>query len=182
MISRAECVQRLISYAGIKKDEAESLARQWTAKLVTGISYDASKGGNIYEALGSGKLSEKEAAKMLMDYGGFDKQKAEEKISYWSYTLEHEDTELTQEQFTGWNENIRKSGISAEQYGQYLKTKNGFKGTDKDGDGKTDSGSIKVQVLALINSMSLTPAQKDALYYDAGYKATVIDEAPWHAK
>lgn len=55
-----------------------------------------------------------------------------------------------------------------------------MKGEDKDGDGKTDSGSKKAKVLAYIDSLSLTPAQKDALYYQQGYAESKIGDAPWH--
>ena len=53
-------------------------------------------------------------------------------------------------------------------------------GEDLDGDGKTDSGSKKKNVLALINGMPLSAAQKDALYYQQGYAESTIGDAPWH--
>ena len=51
---------------------------------------------------------------------------------------------------------------------------------DEDGDGKTDSGSVKVEVLAYIDSLPLTSQQKDVLYFMNGWSARTIDEAPWH--
>ena len=53
-------------------------------------------------------------------------------------------------------------------------------GEDLDGDGKTDSGSKKKKVLALIDGMALSATQKDALYYQQGYAESTIGDAPWH--
>ena len=53
---------------------------------------------------------------------------------------------------------------------------------DKDRAGKTISGSKKRKVMAYIDSMNLSNAQKTALYYAAGYKASTLDEAPWYGR
>ena len=53
-------------------------------------------------------------------------------------------------------------------------------GEDLDGDGKTDSGSKKKKVLALIDGMALSATQKDALYYQRGDAESTIGDAPWH--
>ena len=38
----------------------------------------------------------------------------------------------------------------------------------------------KARRMAVINSMPITSAQKDALYYAEGWAASKIYEAPWH--
>lgn len=79
-----------------------------------------------------------------------------------------------------WRESDAKAaGVKA---GTYIEFRNTLSGTtaDKDASGKTISGSKKKKVLAYINSLDLTAAQKDALYYDAGYTQSTIGDAPWH--
>ena len=53
---------------------------------------------------------------------------------------------------------------------------------DADGDGKTDSGSKKKEILDLIDSLPISDSQKDALYYDNGYAASGLKKAPWHKR
>jgi hypothetical protein len=54
------------------------------------------------------------------------------------------------------------------------------KGVDSDNDGKADFGTVKTQVMEVINSLPITRAQKDALYYLNGWPASKLNEAPWH--
>ena len=49
-----------------------------------------------------------------------------------------------------------------------------------DANGDSVSGSKKAKVLAYINSLNLTYAQKDSLYYAFGWAQSKIHEAPWH--
>lgn len=71
------------------------------------------------------------------------------------------------------------AGISAVVYIAFRGTMNSTQ-ADKDENGKTISGSKKEKVMRYIDSLPLTVRQKDALYYDAGYTESTIDDAPWH--
>jgi hypothetical protein len=64
-------------------------------------------------------------------------------------------------------------------YYDYSKQRAKCKGTDSNGDGKTDSGSVKAEVMRVINALPITRAQKDALYYLNGWSKSTIYEAPW---
>lgn len=72
------------------------------------------------------------------------------------------------------------AGIPKETFKTFTETASKIKGDDKNGDGKTDSGSKKAKVIAYIDGLSLTPAQKDALYYQQGYAESKIGDTPWH--
>lgn len=68
------------------------------------------------------------------------------------------------------------------RFEQYITYKTGYakcKGTDNDGDGKTDSGSKKAQVMQVINSLPVSNAVKDALYLKNGWSERTMNEAPW---
>lgn len=73
----------------------------------------------------------------------------------------------------------RGAGISVDIYLEYLSATAGLEG-DLDENGKTISGSKKEKVMAEINALSLTAAQKNVLYLHAGYSEKTIDEAPWN--
>lgn len=71
-------------------------------------------------------------------------------------------------------------GLSREQYYQYRVATYGIKG-DKGADGKTIPGSKRDKILAQINALDLTVAQKDALYLENGYaKDELYNNAPWY--
>lgn len=83
--------------------------------------------------------------------------------------------------YTKWRSSDAKAaGISATVYIDFRETLNVTQ-ADKDATGKTISGSKKEKVMRYINSLPLTGGQKDALYYDAGYTESTIDDAPWHS-
>ena len=51
---------------------------------------------------------------------------------------------------------------------------------DLNGDGKTDSGSVKREVMQIINSLPISSYQKDVLYFINGWSQSTLWEAPWH--
>lgn len=69
------------------------------------------------------------------------------------------------------------AGISLYDYVKFT-AETGAMANVKDGSGNTVKAK-RDQVLAYINSMNLSSAQKDILYYDAGYKESTISDAPW---
>ena len=72
------------------------------------------------------------------------------------------------------------AGIDRDTFLDFYREASRTSGEDLDGDGKTDSGSKKKKVLALIDGMALSATQKDALYYQQGYAESTISDAPWH--
>lgn len=72
------------------------------------------------------------------------------------------------------------AGIDRDTFLDFYREASRTSGEDLDGDGKTDSGSKKKNVLRLIDSMPLSASQKDALYYQQGYAESTIGDAPWH--
>ena len=51
---------------------------------------------------------------------------------------------------------------------------------EKDKNGDTISGSVKEEIMDLIDSLPLSKAQKDALYLANGWAESKIKSAPWH--
>ncbi len=71
-------------------------------------------------------------------------------------------------------------GIQPDTWQKYKEQIKSCTGVDANGDGKIDNGSVREQVLKLIDSLPLSAAQKDALYYANGYSTRTLYKAPWH--
>lgn len=69
------------------------------------------------------------------------------------------------------------AGISLYDYVKFT-AETGAMANVKDGSGNTVKAK-RDQVLDYINRMNISSAQKDILYYDAGYKESTISDAPW---
>jgi hypothetical protein len=134
----------------------------------------------IRERYEDGELSDYEARNMLVNYGGKSEESAYSKVQYWDFKKSYPDYDLSEEAVTKYYNDVEPSGIDVEVYYDYTKGRAKCKGTDSDGDGKTDSGEVKREVLYVINSLPITTAQKDVLYYLNGWAKSTLHEAPWH--
>lgn len=74
----------------------------------------------------------------------------------------------------------KDTGLSRKEWDEFKAQTSGMKGIDADGDGKTDSGSKKAQVVELIDAYDLTPEQKDRIYLSQGYAESGLKDTPWH--
>ena len=132
---------------------------------------------DLYE---KGDISDSKAEDMLVSYGGKSEEEAFNKVQYWDFRKQYPDYDLSEEAVTKYYNDVEPSGIGIDVYYDYSKQRAKCKGTDSDGDGKTDSGSVKSEVLNVINSLPITSKQKDALYYLNGWAQSTIWQAPWH--
>lgn len=74
---------------------------------------------------------------------------------------------------------LEEAGIPYSKIVEY-RYKTALLTADKDKNGKSISGSKKDKVLREINALSVSAAQKDALYIFAGYSTKDLNKAPWH--
>jgi hypothetical protein len=72
-----------------------------------------------------------------------------------------------------------EAGIPMSEYLLYRAMIRGIE-ADKDKEGKPISGTKKAKVVEVINSLNLTPEQKDFLYLEDGYSEKEINQTPWH--
>ena len=152
-------------------------------------SIESSFNSSVKDAYEEGEIDSMKAVSLMVEYGGKTSEEAGTAIKYVDFKSEYSDTLfLTENQYVKYyepiegygNYSLNDMGISFEAYADYCYMTHGIKGTDEDGDGKTDSGSKKAAVMQVINSLPLTTSQKDALYYLNGWSAKTIYEAPWH--
>lgn len=112
---------------------------------------------------------------------GMDAAEAASKVRAWDFSENYTtNADWSEDTINRYYSKVEPYGISVENYDDYLVGYKDCHGEDRDGDGKTDSGSKKVQVLAVIDALPITASQKDALYYLNNWSAKTIYEAPWH--
>lgn len=118
------------------------------------------------EMFGEGDLSEEQAVNALMDFCEKDEVEARASVAYWEFSMEYPDVGASAGWFETYCKKVENSGIAIEDYVEYRNRKTGY--------------SKRAEVLKVIDGMSLTKAQKDALYRAEGYAESTLDEAPWH--
>jgi hypothetical protein len=142
---------------GSDRDEAED-------------SFNSSFTNYLKKQYDEGNVTDYEAEQMLVGFVGKDAKEAASKVQWWNFKQQYPDyDDLSESAVSKYYELAKPSGISVDSYHYFYKEKAKCEGVDKNGDGRADSGTVKAQVVALINSMSLTYAQKQALLKVAGY-------------
>ena len=124
-------------------------------------------------------VSPTEARSILSKYGGVDDDDLDGYVNAYEFWLDNPDyvDDFTVDQANKYLE--FGTGIDLDVFIEYREAIADMDG-EQGADGKTISGSRKAEVMAYINTMPITNAQKDQLYYMNGWKSTTIYEAPWH--
>ena len=133
-------------------------------------SYEPSDLSQIRYAYVDGYLTDMEATTKLLDKGFAESDdEAYGLIAYWKYTDEHPHSDVYDDWFIKYYSDIADSGMSIEDYLDYRANVKDITGEDK-----------KARRMEVINSLPITNAQKDALYFAEGWAESKLYEAPWH--
>ena len=151
-VTGSELKKYIVSVEGKTEEEAEK----------TIISYTR-------DAYDDGLFSRDKAAQIMVDHGGLTDDEAESKLRYIDVKQQLPDTYVDDAWVDEYYKEVESSGISMEVFVDY---RNKVKSIT--GDGK------KERRMAVINSMPISNAQKDALYYAEGWAASKLYTAPWH--
>ena len=116
-----------------------------------------------------GKISADKVINALVTYCGSERDDAESDIQYWDFTQAYPDLFADDAWIDEYYEEVESSGISLKVFVDYRNKVKSITGKNK----KTDR-------MAVIHSLPISNAQKDALYYAEGWAASTIHEAPWH--
>jgi hypothetical protein len=131
-------------------------------------NFDSNFQGLCRDEYEAGNLTDREAIRMLVAYGGKTEMQATSKVQYWDFKQRNPDTSVEDSWFETYNEDIADYGISIDMYINYKIDVSDIVGEDK-----------KVRRMAVINSLPISASQKDALYFAEGWSASTIYEAPW---
>lgn len=176
----------LMVYGDKDLDEADSYLKSWKFEKKWGFAWS-----NRADAYYSGEVGAKTLERAIMDYTGGTEAEAVAARKTLDFKRKNSDTSLSDDQIKNYYTPIKikntetfldspyDAGISERTYTTYMEGKLECKGVDKDGDGRADSGSVKKEVMAVIDSLDLTKEQKDILYFDNGWAKSTLWEAPW---
>ena len=73
-------------------------------------------------------------------------------------------------------------GVTIDHYLEYAKRKPECKGVDANGDGKTDDGTLRDSIFAMIDSLPISNQEKDGLALISYGAKNIRRNAPWHKK
>lgn len=126
---------------------------------------DSFKNTAVKGAFTDGDITMDVAISMLQQYGGVESADAYADVQYWQFKKEHPDIYVADGWFDSYYMDAEGSGISIDVYMQYRNAKKGVEG--------------KANIMRVIDSMPLSSAQKDALYFGEGWASSTLHEAPW---
>lgn len=162
-ITKQQAVDLLVRKGGMDQDAAEKKVFNAEFKAKYGFSFNEKD-----EAYADGRITRNELIVILMD-SGKTREEAETQATVYDWQNEGYDIESNQSYIIDkFNEFCVPAGIDRQTYMNYRSATVSIKGERKE------------KVMDIIDSMSLTAAQKDALYYLEGWAASKIYEAPWH--
>lgn len=171
-----------LELCGVKRDAAMERIGEWDFEAKYGFAYSDRRQAYI-----DGLVSAETLRKVLVTKGGYTEKEAEQQIKAYNWMKHNPQYDMDVNTVLAYIQPIEKIGVSAEASGirpdtflAYKNLRGNCGGVDSDGDGKADSGSVKSEVMEVINSLPITAKQKDALYYLNGWSESTISEAPWH--
>ena len=181
-ISESKAIDMYMEYGGKSQDEAEDSVAALKFEKDYGFSYSSKKQAYI-----DGEITESTLRKALSEYGEKDDEDVEDVVRAYNWLKQNPKYDLSESEAVSYTKPIEDYGISVcdagidpDTFVEYRERAGKCKGVDKNGDGKADTNTVKYEKLDVINSLPLTPKQKDALYFLNGWKASKLYQAPWH--
>lgn len=157
----------LLTRAGMSREDADKLVNEWkeTADFV------------------SAHKAEYEQYDLTVDQAKYYYSTVKRSLPLANYAKQVQEYGLTfvKEYYGGLEKDgWKETGLSISQYADFKDKAAKCKGTDLDGDGKTDSGSVKEQIMEVINRLPVSKDVKDAIYLKKGWSEASLQYAPWH--
>jgi hypothetical protein len=181
-ITREQLMDSMQTYGGMTKEEAERYIGEQDFHVATGYAYD-----DKAKAYKEGYLDADILHMALMNIDGLSEEEADVNMRAYNWMKQNPSYELDVNEALAYTKTIELLGYSIEESGidpntfvQYRNMRSTCKGTDADGDGQADSGTVKSEVMEVIDSLPISIEQKDALYFLNGWAKSRLREAPWH--
>ena len=163
----------LVPYADMSEDDIETELEKWEFEIEYGFSW-----GERAKGYRRGEITETELKTAVMEIEDEELSDADAYIRLLNLEMANQDLDITADIASKYFEFAEPAGIDLDVFIDFKDSIKGIEG-DKDKHGNTISGSKKAKIMDVINSLPLTKAQKDALYYASGYEKSTIREAPW---
>lgn len=181
-LSRSRAVEMYVKFGGATQADAEATVKKWDCEKELGVKYD-----DLKDAYLGGDISADRVLSAMMKYGGVKEDSARATVEAYKWIRQHPKTELDVGQVKTYTKaidtlgySVEDAGISESVYLTFLEKASACTGEDRNGDGRTDSGSVRNQVVQVIDALPISGTQKDALYFAKGYAKRDLHKAPWH--
>lgn len=181
-VSSADLKRWLMDIDGKRSAEADAYISNLDFEKENGYAYNEK-----LEKYISGEISRQQLKQALMTKGGMFEAEADRELVAYDYIKSHPNTQLSistaysyTRKINNCDYTLQSAGFTEEQFLSFREKKNACNGTDSDGDGYRDSGSVQAQVLPIIDAMPISEEQKDTLWFFCGWsKKTLNRKAPW---
>ena len=162
-VTKQAAIVMLKKYPSMTSDEITETVNKWSSVIVTGIEYD-----EIDDEFMEGKITAARAVEMYMRYGSMTREKAVEKLSVLQFVKDNPLLDdITAAAVSAYSEYCKPVGLDPTIFYDAWKYKN------------TLSGTVKEPMMDYINSLPISAAQKDSLYFAFGWAESKLYEAPW---
>ena len=153
----------------VKVDVIQTLQKNGKTAEEAEKSFANSAKSELKELYLAGKISKDKTISALTTYCGVERDDAVGDIQYWDFKQDYPEVFADDAWIDEYYNEVESSGISLKVFVDYRNKVKGITGEGK-----------KEKRMEVINSMPISTAQKDALYYAEGWAASTIHEAPWH--
>lgn len=177
-VNAVKAKQMLMRYGGLTSEEADKRVQNYKFEEQYGFTYSRS---NVQDEYIRGSISEATAKTMLTQYGGKTDEEAERSIQAFNFLRsypEYDAEDITEAQIAKYYESVDGSGVSVREYVNYASFIRSTS-ADVDADGNAINGSKMRKVMEYIDSLNLTPQQKDVLFLTQ-YAKSSLRKTPWH--
>ena len=180
-------MKQALVYSGMTSNEAQDWIKKRDISNSYGIDYmeldDAYKAGDItrsqlYKAMIEAGSTQREADEAIVAYDWLKK-------NYKKYPdLAIGDAKKFVIKISDNDEDhtLADYGVTIDHYLEYAKRKPECKGVDANGDGKTDDGTLRDSIFAMIDSLPISDQEKDGLALISYGAKSIRKNAPWHKK
>ena len=178
----------VLVYGGKTDTEAEDTLTEWDIENRLGIDY-----GKLDDAYKYGDITRDELFNAIVE-NGETPEAAEEAVQCYDWlkvrVYEYPDLQISDarkfvikisDKCDESKENtLSDYGVDVDTYLEYNERRTGCTGVDADGDGKTDSGTLRDSIFAMIDTLPIGSDQKDALAMLSYGMKSIKKNAPWH--
>ena len=178
----------VLVYSGKTDTEADDTLTEWDIENRLGIEY-----GKLDDAYKYGDITRDELYNAIVENGEAPED-AEEAVQCYDWlkerVYEYPDLDISvARKFVvkisdkcdeSKEHTLADYGVDVDTYLDYSERSANCSGVDADGDGKTDSGTLRDSLFAMIDSLPINSSQKDALAMLNYGMNSIKKNAPWH--
>lgn len=159
-------IERQMTFGGKTREDATAAVLKWQCERDTGVAYDDIRESYIY-----GDITETQMRGMLEKYGGQSEENIDKAVALYDFVGTDESLNgITNSAALYYYTAAQETGIGKKDWLKYWSAMKDFTGDD-----------TQKQIIAYIDSLRLTPAQKDVLFrFKYHNSEKTLMKTPWH--